>query len=238
MLLSVANAGFSSNSFNMPVDPRFSHTLVKHIPCMVGMISMSSTLARLFGHYDIYHWNWKSTFKIYESSDCGGTSERTVSKHFARSSWGDQSTISVLDVELPIHRIGLFLLFSPKPRSRWIKPLPHGISMKFRWRQTSHLQPFIDLARGKQSILDTGQGDPGDTLADASGPLYGHNAATPMPPEEKLEEYHIAQTVGALTYTAKPWLWLLHMYLTPNSTIWTCERVAHPTWENLQNHNM
>ena len=93
-------------------------------------------------------------------------------------------SLFLLDIENPIHRTCLFLVYQPRIQSSLDRTLASWNVHKMRTMK--YKSPLAIYELSKTAAMNAGywDSDPGDTITDASHPDYGRDPGAPNPPHE------------------------------------------------------
>ncbi|KAJ7795294.1 hypothetical protein B0H14DRAFT_2391756 [Mycena olivaceomarginata] len=94
--------------------------------------------------------------------------------------------LDLLDMESPIDRVCLFIVFQPRIQNSLNETLASWNLHKIRTAKYKSPQAIYELSRAKAINRGYWTGDPGDDLATASHPSYGEDASGPLPPSDEL----------------------------------------------------
>lgn len=108
----------------------------------------------------------------------------------------------LLDMEEPIHRVCLFLVFLPRIQ----KSLDETVSSwnHHKVRTAGNKTPVAMYKLSRQHAINQGYwtGDPGDDINTASDPSYGHDPTVPIPPADEMAADPHAPVAEEFTDTA------------------------------------
>ncbi|KAJ7676904.1 hypothetical protein DFH06DRAFT_976326 [Mycena polygramma] len=102
----------------------------------------------------------------------------------------------LLDMESPIDRVCLYIVFQPRIQASLDETLTSWNLHKMRTANNKTPHAIYELSREKAINRGYWTGDPGDDLAMASDPSYGVDSNEPLPPVDEL-----AQDTDAPDYT-------------------------------------
>jgi hypothetical protein len=94
--------------------------------------------------------------------------------------------LGLLDMESPIDRVCLFIVFQPRIQNSLDETLTSWNLHKIRTAKNKSPQAIYELSREKAINRGYWMGDPGDDLGTASHPSYGEDASQPLPPLDEL----------------------------------------------------
>ncbi|KAK7034254.1 hypothetical protein R3P38DRAFT_2772390 [Favolaschia claudopus] len=95
--------------------------------------------------------------------------------------------INLLDMENPIHRVCLFVVFQPRIQKSLDETIASWNLHKLRTAGNKSPHAIFQLSREKAINRGYWTGDPGDPLSTASDPHYGQDPDAPLPPAEELQ---------------------------------------------------
>ncbi|KAK7013506.1 Integrase catalytic domain-containing protein [Favolaschia claudopus] len=95
--------------------------------------------------------------------------------------------INLLDMENPIHRVCLFVVFQPRIQRSLEETIASWNRHKLRTAGNKSPQAIFELSKEKAINRGYWTGDPGDSVSDASDPHYGQDPDAPLPPTEELQ---------------------------------------------------
>jgi hypothetical protein len=94
--------------------------------------------------------------------------------------------IGLLDMELSIHRLCLFLVYQPRIQRSLDETVTSWNFHKIRTAGNKTPAAIYQLSREKAINRGYWTGDPGDDVQIASDPSYGHDPQVPLPPLDEL----------------------------------------------------
>lgn len=94
--------------------------------------------------------------------------------------------IGLLDMESPIDRVCLYIVFQPRIQASLDETLTSWNLHKLRTANNKSPYAIYELSREKAINRGYWTGDPGDDLATASDPSYGVDSNEPLPPLDEL----------------------------------------------------
>lgn len=92
----------------------------------------------------------------------------------------------LLDMESVTHRVCLYIVFQPRIQKSLDETVISWNSHKIRTAGNKTPTAIYELSRQRAINRGYWSGDPGDDLATANDPLYGHDPTVPMPPTDEL----------------------------------------------------
>ncbi|KAK7027033.1 Integrase catalytic domain-containing protein [Favolaschia claudopus] len=95
--------------------------------------------------------------------------------------------INLLDMENPIHRVCLFVVFQPRIQRSLEETIASWNRHKLRTAGNKSPQAIFELSKEKAINRGYWTGDPGDPVSDASDPHYGQDPDAPLPPTDELQ---------------------------------------------------
>lgn len=94
----------------------------------------------------------------------------------------------MLDMENPVHRVCLYVVYQPRIQASLDRTLHSWNRHPLRTEHHKSPQAIYELSKTKAIRLGYWNSDPGDSVLDASDPLYGLDPQAGLPPQDEISE--------------------------------------------------